>query len=301
METSPSIKFIRLGASFPGMFSPDLLEKKNILITGGATGLGRSMAFRFGSLGATIGIMSRNRERLAQTADELKKAGIRVSFQVADVRKPDEIHAAVDAMEGEIGHFNALVNNAAGNFISPTESLSPNAVDSILDIVLHGTFYCTLDLGKRWIGRKDNGTVLNIVTTYATTGSAYVSPSAAAKAGVLALTKSLAAEWARYGIRHVAIAPGAFPTEGAWSRLAPTSEISDRMLERIPFRRFGTHDELTNLAAFLISDGASFINGEAVAIDGGEAIANAAQFGFLSSLSEDDWKAVRELARHGKT
>ena len=282
------------------MFSTGLLNNRTILITGGATGLGRSMAFKFGSLGASVGIMSRSEKRLSATVDDLMKAGINAAFHVADVRKPEEIHTAVDAMENEIGHCNTLINNAAGNFISPLEYLSPNAVDSILGIVLHGTFYCTLDLGKRWIERKNGGTVLNIVTTYATTGSAYVAPSAAAKGGVLALTKSLAAEWAKYGIRHVAIAPGAFPTEGAWSRLAPTKDLSDRMLERIPFKRFGTHEELTDLAAFLISDGASFINGEAVSIDGGEAIANASQFGFLSDLSEQDWKAIRELTRRPK-
>ena len=282
------------------MFSPDLLKEKNILITGGATGLGRSMAFKFGSLGASIGIMSRNEKRLSGTVEELRKAGIKATYHVADVRNPEEIHNAADAIENEMGEINALVNNAAGNFISPLEYLSPNAVDSILNIVLHGTFYCTLDLGKRWIGRKKGGTVLNIVTTYATTGSPYVAPSAAAKAGVLALTKSLASEWAKYGIRHVAIAPGAFPTDGAWSRLAPTKDLSDKMLERIPFKRFGTHEELTNLASFLISDGASFINGEAVVVDGGEAIANAAQFGFLSGLSEDEWKAIRELTRNPK-
>ncbi len=279
------------------MFSTDLLKNRTILITGGATGLGRSMAFKFGSLGASIGIMSRNGQRLSGTVEDLRKAGINATFHVADVRKPEEIHTAVDALENELGQFNTLINNAAGNFISPMEYLSPNAVDSILGIVLHGTFYCTLDLGKRWIERKSGGTVLNIVTTYATTGSAYVAPSAAAKGGVLALTRSLAAEWAKYGIRHVAIAPGAFPTEGAWTRLAPTKDLSDRMIDRIPFKRFGTHDELTDLATFLISDGASFVNGEAVTIDGGESIANAAQFGFLSNLSEQDWNTIRELTR----
>ena len=279
------------------MFSTDLLKNRTILITGGATGLGRSMAFKFGSLGASIGIMSRNGQRLSGTVEDLRKAGINATFHVADVRKPEEIHTAVDALENELGQFNTLINNAAGNFISPMEYLSPNAVDSILGIVLHGTFYCTLDLGKRWIERKSGGTVLNIVTTYATTGSAYVAPSAAAKGGVLALTRSLAAEWAKYGIRHVAIAPGAFPTEGAWTRLAPTKDLSDRMIDRIPFKRFGTHDELTDLATFLISDGASFVNGEAVTIDGGASIANAAQFGFLSNLREQDWNTIRELTR----
>lgn len=283
------------------MFSSDALKGKRILITGGATGLGKSMAFKFGSLGAEIGIMSRNEPRLSETADELKKAGIITEYAVADVRNPAGVHMAIDSLQEKLGKFNVLTNNAAGNFISPTEMLSPNAVDSILNIVLHGTFYCTLDVGKRWIEAKVPGTILNIVTTYATTGSAFVAPSAAAKAGVLALTKSLAAEWARYGIRHVAIAPGAFPTEGAWSRLAPTEELSRQILDRIPFRRYGTHEELTDLAGFLISDMASFINGEAVVIDGGEAISNAGQFSFLSKVTEDQWKALREMTRKGKS
>lgn len=282
------------------MFTSDTLSEKTILITGGATGLGRSMAFKFGSLGASVGIMSRNRERLAATTEELKKGGIKAEYAVADVRDPEGIHAAIDELQSKLGKFNVLVNNAAGNFISPTEKLSPNAVDSILGIVLHGTFYCTLDMGKRWIEEKNKGTILNIVTTYATTGSAFVTPSAAAKAGILALTKSLAAEWAKYGIRHVAIAPGAFPTEGAWSRLAPTEALSEQMIGRIPLGRFGNHDELTSLAAFLISDLAGFINGEAVVIDGGETISNAGQFGFLSSLSEEDWKIIRDMTKNRK-
>lgn len=283
------------------MFSSDFLKGKNILITGGATGLGKSMAFKFGSHGATIGILSRNEDRLSRAVDELSKKGITADYSTADVRRPNELHDAIDELEGKLGKFNILINNAAGNFISPTEMLSPNAVDSILNIVLHGTFYCTLDMGKRWIQERTPGTVLNIVTTYATTGSAFVAPSAAAKGGVLALTKSLAAEWAKYGIRHVAIAPGAFPTQGAWSRLAPTEELSGKMLERIPFKRYGTHEELTDLAAFLISDMASFINGEAIVIDGGESIANAGQFGFLSEVTEDQWKALRELTRKGSS
>lgn len=282
------------------MFTPDALTGKTVLITGGATGLGRSMAFKFGSLGASVGIMSRNEERLAATTEELKNAGIKAEYGVADVRDPEGIHSTIDELQKKIGSFNVLVNNAAGNFISPTEKLSPNAVDSILGIVLHGTFYCTLDMGKRWIADKSEGTVLNIVTTYATSGSAFVTPSAAGKAGILALTKSLAAEWAKYGIRHVAIAPGAFPTEGAWSRLAPTEALSEKMIERIPVGRFGTHDELTSLAAFLISDLAGFINGEAVVIDGGEAISNAGQFGFLSSLTEKDWEVIRDMTRNRK-
>lgn len=283
------------------MFTDDSLKGKNILITGGATGLGRSMAFKFGSLGSSIGILSRNENRLSETVEELRKSGITADYSKADVRDPDALHSAISDLEGKLGNFNTLINNAAGNFISPTEKLSPNAVDSILNIVLHGTFYCTLDMGKRWIGRGIHGTVLNIVATYATTGSAFVAPSAAAKAGVLALTKSLAAEWAKYGIRHVAIAPGAFPTKGAWTRLAPTEDLSERMVERIPFKRFGTHDELTDLAAFLISDSASFINGDAVVIDGGEGISNAGQFNFLSGVTDDQWRKLKELTRSGSS
>lgn len=283
------------------MFSSDSLKGKNVLITGGATGLGKSMAFKFGSLGASVGILSRKESRLSETVGELRKSGITAEYGTADVRDHQALHEAIDELEGKLGNFNTLINNAAGNFISPTEMLSPNAVDSILNIVLHGTFYCTLDIGKRWISNNTPGTVLNIVTTYATTGSAFVAPSAAAKGGVLALTKSLAAEWAKYGIRHVAIAPGAFPTEGAWSRLAPTEDLSEKMLDRIPFKRFGTHDELTDLAAFLISDSASFINGEEVVIDGGESISNAGQFGFLSGVTDDQWKALRELTKRGRS
>lgn len=283
------------------MFSKELLKGKRVVITGGATGLGKSMAHKFGALGATIGIVSRNRERLQATVDELKSEGVNAAFHTADVRRPDEIHTAVIELQDELGKFNVLVNNAAGNFVSPTEMLSPNAVDSILGIVLHGTFYCTLEFGKQWIKEGTGGTVLNMVTTYASTGSPYVVPSAASKAGVLALTRSLAAEWAKYGIRHVAIAPGAFPTPGAWSRLVPTEDLVDRMIERVPMKRFGTHDELTDLAAYLISDNASFINGEAVIIDGGESIANSGQFSFLSTLTEEQWEMLRNLSRKGKS
>ena len=277
------------------MFKDRLLENKVILITGGATGLGRTMALRFGELGAGVGIMSRKEENLKIAHEEFKSKGIKSSYAVGDVRKPDEIKAAVDKIEKELGKINVLINNAAGNFISPTEKLSPNAVDSILGIVLHGTMYCTIEMGKRWIDRKIKGTVLNIVTTYAFSGSGYVVPSAAAKAGVLAVTRSLAAEWGKYGIRHVAIAPGAFPTEGAWSRLAPTPDLSDKMKEKIPAGRFGTPEELANLASFLISDQASFINGEAVVIDGGEFVASSGQFNFLSSVTDEQWNDLRKI------
>ncbi|MCL5783093.1 MAG: SDR family oxidoreductase [Candidatus Thermoplasmatota archaeon] len=277
------------------MFKDRLLENKVILITGGATGLGRAMALRFGELGAGVGIMSRKEENLKLAHEEFESRGIKSGYAVGDVRKPDEIKAAVNKIERELGGINVLINNAAGNFISPTEKLSPNAVDSILDIVLHGTMYCTIEMGKRWIEGKIKGTVLNIVTTYAFSGSGYVVPSAAAKAGVLAVTRSLAAEWGKHGIRHVAIAPGAFPTEGAWSRLAPTPDLSGKMREKIPAGRFGTPEELANLASFLISDQASFINGEAVIIDGGEFVASSGQFNFLSGVTDEQWNDLRKI------
>lgn len=193
-----------------------------------------------------------------------------------------------------------LVNNAAGNFISPTERLSPNAVNAVLGIVLHGTFYMTLEVGKRWIEQQLPGTMLNIVTTYASTGSGYVVPSAAAKAGVLALTRSLAVEWAPHGIRQVAIAPGPFPTEGAWSRLSPTPELEAKMLGRVPLGRTGRPEELADLAAFLVSDAAGYINGEVVTIDGGEWLRGAGQFNDLAEVTEEQWDRLSELTRKGK-
>jgi NAD(P)-dependent dehydrogenase (short-subunit alcohol dehydrogenase family) len=214
-----------------------------------------------------------------------------------DVRDPDSVDAAVASVYERFGRLDALVNNAAGNFISPTERLSHRAVDSVLDIVLHGTFYCTLAVGKRWIEEKTGGTMLNIVTTYAETGSGYVVPSAAAKAGVLALTRSLAVEWARYKIRINAIAPGPFPTEGAWQRLMPSKEIADAMLARNPMKRVGEHDELANLAVFLVSDRVSYINGECVVIDGGEALRGAGQFNELERVTPEQWDLIGQLTR----
>jgi NAD(P)-dependent dehydrogenase (short-subunit alcohol dehydrogenase family) len=206
----------------------------------------------------------------------------------------------VEAVEQHFGRLDVLVNNAAGNFISPTERLSPRAVDAVLNIVLHGTFYTSLEVGKRWIEQGTPGTMLNIVTTYASTGSGFVAPSAAAKAGVLALTRSLAVEWAPYGIRQVAIAPGAFPTEGAWSRLAPTPELEQKMLDRMPLGRVGDKDELANLAAYLISDYAGYINGEVVTIDGGEWLQGAGQFNDLLEVTEEQWDVLADMTRKGE-
>lgn len=281
-------------------FSPELLKGKVILITGGATGLGRAMGEKFIALGARLAIASRREEVLKQAAKAMSLEASQVFHKCCDVRDPDQVKDMIDAVESHFGHIDILINNAAGNFISPTERLSTNAVDTVLNIVLHGTFYTTLEVGKRWIAEGRSGTMLNIVTTYASTGSGYVVPSAAAKAGVLALTRSLAVEWANYGIRQVAIAPGPFPTEGAWSRLSPTPELEEKMIGRIPLKRVGNKEELANLAAFLISDYAAYMNGEVVTIDGGEWLQGAGQFNGLSEVTDEQWDALAALTRRGK-
>ncbi|MFU1793100.1 SDR family oxidoreductase [Paenibacillus azoreducens] len=281
-------------------FSKDLLKDKVVLITGGGTGLGRAMGERFLQLGAKLAITGRREEVLQQTSAEFSANGYSVYFKPCDVRDPLQISELIDAVESHFGGLDILVNNAAGNFISPTERLSTRAVDAVLGIVLHGTFYATLEVGKRWIEQQRPGTMLNIVTTYASSGSGYVVPSAAAKAGVLALTRSLAVEWAPYGIRQVAIAPGPFPTEGAWSRLTPTPELESRMLDRIPLKRVGNPEELTNLAAFLVSDYAAYINGEVVTIDGGEWLQGAGQFNDLRQVTSEQWDTLAQMTRKGK-
>jgi NAD(P)-dependent dehydrogenase (short-subunit alcohol dehydrogenase family) len=282
-----------------GPFAKDLLKDKVVLITGGATGLGRAMGEMFLELGAHLAIASRREDVLKRAAKEMSREENEVFYQRCDVRDPVQIQELVDAVELHFGHIDVLVNNAAGNFISPTERLSPRAVDAVLNIVLHGTFYSTLEIGKRWIEQGRGGTMLNIVTTYASSGSAFVVPSAAAKAGVLALTRSLAVEWARHGIRQVAIAPGPFPTEGAWSRLSPTPELEEKMINRIPLRRVGNKEELAHLAAYLISDYAAYMNGEVVTIDGGEWLQGAGQFNDLLEVTEQQWDQLAELTRKG--
>jgi NAD(P)-dependent dehydrogenase (short-subunit alcohol dehydrogenase family) len=279
------------------MFKNDLLKEKVVLITGGGTGIGREMAEKFGKLGAMIAILGRREEILRNTAQEFESRGIATAFHKCDVRFPEQISQTLDSFEKEFGHIDVLVNNAAGNFASPTEKLSPHAVDSVLNIVLHGTIYMTLEMGKRWIKSGQKGVVLDIVTPYAWTGSAYVVPSAAAKAGVLAIVRSLAVEWARYGIRHVAIAPGAFPTPATRKNLFPLEGMEQAMIDRIPLGRTGKMEEIANLAAFLISDEASFINGEVVTIDGGEWLKGAGEFSDLSRLTEEQWEMIKEISK----
>lgn len=285
-----------------GPFADDLLKNKVVLVTGGATGLGRAMGEKFLSLGGKLAIAGRREEVLKQASQGMNAVGDEIFYKSCDIRDPVQIHELVEAIYERFGRIDILINNAAGNFISPTERLSPRAIDAVLNIVLHGTFYMTLEVGKRWIEQGQSGTMLNIVTTYASSGSGsgFVVPSAAAKAGVLALTRSLAVEWARYGIRQVAIAPGPFPTEGAWSRLSPTPELQEKMINRIPLKRVGDQEELANLAAFLVSDYAGYMNGEVVTIDGGEWLQGAGQFNDLTEVTDQQWDALAEITRRGK-
>ena len=281
------------------MFDAKLLKGKNIIVTGGGTGLGKSMATRFAELGANLVITSRREGVISEAAKELQKSGGKVVAIPCDVRDPEQVEAMVEKTVKELGSVDILLNNAAGNFISPTENLSPNAFKTVIDIVLNGTFHCTQAAGK--VMRKNkSGIILNIVTTYAWTGSGYVVPSACAKAGVLAMTRSLAVEWAKYGIRTVAIAPGPFPTKGAWSRLAPPGlGIDKKMKARIPLKRVGEHIELANLASYLISDQAAYINGEVVTIDGGEWLQGAGEMNELEKIPKAAWKLL-EMKRKKK-
>ena len=263
------------------MFDPfrkDLLAGKTTIITGGGSGLGKAMALRMAGLGAKVAVLGRRPDALQETAKAIRDAGGAAVGVPCDVRDPVAVAAAFDAVEKELGPANQLINNAAGNFLAASEDLSPNAFNSVVQIVLYGTFHCTTELGRRLIARKAKGEVLAITTTYAATGSAFVVPSAAAKAGVRAIVKSLAVEWAAYGIRLNAIAPGPFPTEGAFSRLMPGSQLEKEALSRIPWKRFGEHWELTNLVAYLMSDASPYQTGDEVTIDGAEALFAGQQF-----------------------
>ena len=277
------------------MFDKDLLNGKTIVVTGGGTGLGKSMSRRFGELGANIVISGRRKEKLEDTADEFSKLGIDVLTCPGDVRKLEDVELMTSQALDKFGAIDCLLNNAAGNFISPTEMLSPNAFKVVIDIVLMGTWNCTSTIGKEMIKNK-KGNVLSIVTTYAWTGSPYVVPSAAAKAGVLAMTRSLAVEWGKHNIRFNAIAPGPFPTKGAWSRLMPPGfeDFEDGMKNNIRMKRFGERHELENLASYLMSDGSAYINGEVVTFDGGEWLAGAAEFSELTKIPDSMWKAMAE-------
>jgi NAD(P)-dependent dehydrogenase (short-subunit alcohol dehydrogenase family) len=284
------------------MLRDDALKGKTIIVTGGGTGLGKSMGAYFLQLGANLVITSRKLDVLQKTATEMEaQAGGKVLAVACDVRNYDEVENMLDQSITTFGRVDVLLNNAAGNFISPTERLSANAFSTVIDIVLKGTVNCSLALGKYWIKENIPGNILNIITTYAFTGSGYVVPSACAKGGVLAMTRSLAVEWGRHGIRTNAIAPGPFPTKGAWERLLP-GEMAQKFdfKNRIPLKRVGNHQELANLAAFLVSDFAGYINGEVITIDGGEWLQGAGQFSALEMVTNDMWDAIAQSTRHAK-
>jgi len=282
------------------MLRDDALKGKTIVITGGGSGLGKAMTRYFLELGAEVAITSRNLERLTETAKELESAtGGKCLPLQCDVRHYDQVEAMLARTLEVYGKVDILLNNAAGNFISPTERLSANAFDTIIDIVLKGSKNCTLAFGKHWIDHKtENAVILNIVTTYAWTGSAYVVPSATAKAGVLAMTRSLAVEWAKYNIRSNAIAPGPFPTKGAWDRLLP-GDLKDKfdLAKKVPLKRVGDHQELANLAAYLVSDFAAYVNGEVITIDGGEWLKGAGQFNLLEAVPEPMWDMLEAMIK----
>jgi NAD(P)-dependent dehydrogenase (short-subunit alcohol dehydrogenase family) len=293
------------------MLRDNALSDKVIVVTGGGSGLGKAMTKYFLELGAKVAITSRDLEKLKNTASELEKetgktrgeaelSGVKCLPIQCDVRHYDQVEAMLAEVLKTFGRVDVLLNNAAGNFISPTERLSANAFDTIIDIVLKGSKNCTLAFGKHWIAEKQtNCNVLNIVTTYAWTGSGYVVPSATAKAGVLAMTRSLAVEWAKYGIRMNAIAPGPFPTKGAWDRLLP-GDLAEKfdMSKKVPLKRVGDHQELANLAAYLVSDFSAYINGEVIVIDGGEWLQGAGQFNMLEKIPQEMWDMLEAMIKN---
>ncbi|MHB8336667.1 MAG: SDR family oxidoreductase [Ignavibacteriaceae bacterium] len=284
------------------MLKEGSLDGKVILITGGGTGLGKAMGQYFAELGANLIISSRKLEVLENTAKEIVTKTGRIVLPVqCDVSNYEQVENLLKVSVDKFGKVDSLVNNAAGNFISPTERLSNRAFDIIVNIVLKGTYNCTLAFGKDWIAKKQSASVLNIVTTYAWTGSAYVVPSAVAKAGVLALTRSLAVEWAKYGIRFNAIAPGLFPTKGAWDRLLP-GDLAEKLnpVKKVPVGRTGDHQELANLAAYLVSGFSSFVNGEVITIDGGEWLKGAGQFNMLEAIPGSMWDEIEKLVKNVK-
>lgn len=279
------------------VFSSDLLSNQHIVVTGGGTGLGREMAHRFAQLGAAVTICGRRPEPLEKTVAEIREVGGRANGLECNVRSVDSVATFFEEAETAQGPVTGLVNNAAANFLAASETLSSNAFDAVIQTNLYGTFHCTRWCGEKWIERGTSGSVISIVTTYAQTGSAFVMPSAASKAGVVAMTKSLATEWGLYNIRLNAIAPGPFPTEGAWQRLVPDETVAEQMRQRIPLGRFGEPYELTNLAAFLLSRASSYLTGQVIALDGGEADASGGQFNDLIKMDRETVLQLFQMMR----
>ena len=274
------------------------LEGKVIVVTGGGSGLGKAMTSYFLELGAKVAITSRKIEKLEATAKQLSEStGGKCFAVVCDVRHYEQVEKMHQQVTDHFGTIDVLLNNAAGNFISPTENLSSNAFDTIVDIVLKGTKNCTMVFGKHWIKTKQkNVNVLNIITTYAFTGSGYVVPSATAKAGVMAMTRSLAVEWSKYGMRFNAIAPGPFPTKGAWDRLLPGPLVKKfDPSKKVPLGRVGDHQELANLAAYMVSDFGGYLNGEVIVLDGGEWLKGAGQFNMLEKIPKALWSLLKKV------
>ena len=275
------------------MFQAGLLKDKTFVITGGGTGLGAEMAKRFGELGAHAVVLGRRKEKLDEVVSQIQRAGGKASAHVCDVRDS----SMVQEVAGRVGRVDGLVNNAAGNFLAAAEDLSANAFKAVVDIVLNGSFHCTSAFGRRMIEGGKGGAILNILTTYAWTGSAFVLPSACAKSGVLALTRSLAVEWAAYKIRVNAIAPGPVPTEGAFSRLMPDPSIEEMARNRIPLKRFGTPREIADAAVFLMSDGAGYVTGDCLTVDGGEWLKGAGEFSYATDFDRDNLKQMLKAMR----
>lgn len=285
------------------MFRDDLLKDQTIIVTGGGSGLGKSMATRYAELGANVVIASRNLDKIESAAEEMRSATNGTVFPVqVDVRSHEACEAMVAKTVDKFGAVHGLLNNAAGNFLCPSEDLTVGGYEAVVGIVMTGSFNATQTVGRQMIAQGGGGSILSILTTYVFTGSSFVLPSAMAKAGVLAMTKSLAVEWgSAYDIRVNAIAPGPFPTEGAWTRLLPDKSMEDEMKKRIPMKRFGEHDELANLAVFLMSREAGYINGECVVIDGGEWLQGAGEMNRFVEYDRDNVKQMLAAMRPKKS